>query len=367
MKHHNICLTIHSLIAHGGEERMCVLLANELSKRGYHIIVLTLHQFLSEKSNYKLNANIKTYTLVRNRIERKFFSYKLLEELPLLRYKHILKKLNISLVIDVDIHQSLVTTKVTKGTNIKVVSWDHFNYERFKKRWSYQVMLDCFRSGKVDKLVLLTKSDIRPYIEEEKFSPSFIHQIYNPSPIEVDNYTEHNSKKVLAVGRYNEQKGFDLLLKCWSLVEMRCNDWELEIVGDGPMRDSLQELIEKLHLNKVKLSHYTDNIVDKYKGASIYVLSSRYEGFPLVLLETMALSLPIVAFDCKTGPNEIIKDGYNGFLVESENINMLAEKLLMLIKDDKLCKQMSRNAFEESKKYKINNFINQWVKLIESL
>ena len=367
MKHKNICLTIHSLATHGGEERMCVLLANELSKRGYNVIIVTLNQFINEKSWFKVNDSIKTYTLRKNRYERKIFSYKLLEGLPLFRYKRILKNNNISIVVDVDIHQSLVTTKVTKGTDIKVISWDHFNYERFRKRWSYQIMLDCFHSGEVDKLVLLTKADIQPYLDEEKFSPSFIHQIYNPSPIEVDNYTEHNSKKVLAVGRYNEQKGFDLLLECWTIVEHQCNDWELEIVGDGPMRSSLEEQIRTLHLKNVRLSHYTDNIIEKYRDASIYVLSSRYEGFPLVLLETLALSLPIVSFDCKTGPNEIIKDGYNGFLVEPENVQILAEKVLILINDDKLREQISKNAFEESKKYKIDNIISQWEKLIESL
>ena len=367
MKNQNICLTIHSLATHGGEERMCVLLANELSKRGYKIIVVTLNQFVNERSWFIVNENVKTYTLRRNRYEKKLFSYKFFERLPLLRYKRILQKNNIDIVIDVDIHQSLVTTKVTKGTDIKVISWDHFNYERFRKRWSYNIMLDCFHSGEVDKLVLLTKSDIVPYVEKERFPETFICQIYNPSPIESEKYMEHNQKIVLAIGRYNEQKGFDMLLQSWSLVEQQCNNWKLEIVGDGPMRSSMEKQIMNLNLKNVQLSHYTDEIIEKYKNASIYVLSSRYEGFPLVLLETQAMSLPVVSFDCKTGPNEIIKDGYNGFLVEPENTEILAEKILTLINDDVIRKQMSRNAFEESKKYKIDNIVNQWENLIDSL
>ena len=110
---------------------------------------------------------------------------------------------------------------------------------------------------------------------------------------------------------------------------------------------------------------YSD-VKSKYAGASIYALPSRTEGFGLVLVEAETMSLPAVAFDCG-GPKEIVKDGYNGFLVEAENVQMLAEKILTLVIDDKLREQMSKNAFEESKKYKIDNIINQWEKLIESL
>lgn len=129
----------------------------------------------------------------------------------------------------------------------------------------------------------------------------------------------------------------------------------------------MEEQVKHLQLKNVRLSHYTDHIKEKYQEASIYVLSSRYEGFPLVLLETQAMSLPIVSFDCKTGPNEIVREGYNGFLVEPENTKKLAERILTLINDGELREQMSRNAFEESKKYKIDNIVNQWIDLFESL
>ena len=365
MTHRNICLTIHSLATHGGEERMCVLLANELSKRGHNIIIVTLNQFHNERSWFKVNDEIKTYTLRKNRYERKLFSFKCFEGLPLLRYKRILKRNNISLVVDVDIHQSLVTTKVTKGTGIKVVSWDHFNYERFRLRWSHDIMMDCFNSGEVDKLVVLTSSDKRCFIEKEGLKDSFVDYIYNPSPIINNEFINHNEKKVISVGRLEYQKGMDLLVEAWALIEDN-TDWTLEIVGDGSGKEKLQEQIKKHNLKHVTLSPYTDDVKSKYAGASIYALPSRTEGFGLVLVEAETMSLPAVAFDCG-GPKEIVKDGYNGFLVEAENVQMLAEKILTLVIDDKLREQMSKNAFEESKKYKIDNIINQWEKLIESL
>lgn len=365
MKHKNICLTIHSLATHGGEERMCVLLANELSKRGYNVIIVTLNQFINEKSWFKVNDSIKTYTLRKNRYERKIFSYKLFEGLPLFRYKRILKNNNISIVVDVDIHQSLVTTKVTKRTGIKVISWDHFNYERFRLRWSHDKMIDCFNSGEVDKLVVLTSSDKRCFIEKEGLKESFVDYIYNPSPIINDKYINHIEKKVISVGRLEHQKGMDLLVEAWAMIEDK-TDWILEIVGDGSGKDELKELIKGKNLKHVILSPYTDDIKTKYAGASIYALPSRTEGFGLVLVEAATMSLPAVAFDCG-GPKEIISDGCNGFLIEAKNVTMFANKLLTLIQNDSLREQMSRNAFIESKKYKIDNIINQWEKLIASL
>lgn len=365
MTHRNICLTIHSLATHGGEERMCVLLANELSKKGYNIIIVTLNQFLNEKSWFEVYEGVKTYTLRKNRYERKLFSYDFFERLPLLRYKRILKKNNISLVIDVDIHQSLITTKVTIGTDIKVISWDHFNYERFRLRWSHDKMMACFNSGEVDKLVVLTSSDKKCFVEKEGLKESFVDYIYNPSPIINDKYINHNEKKVISVGRLEHQKGMDLLVEAWAMIENK-TDWILEIVGDGSSKDGLMELIKKKKLKHVILSPYTDDVKSKYASASIYALPSRTEGFGLVLVEAATMSLPAVAFDCG-GPKEIITDRHNGFIVEAENVELFAEKLLTLIKDDVLRERMSRNAFEESKKFKIDNIINQWEHLIETL
>lgn len=361
----NICLTIHSLSPKGGEERMCTLLANSLVEwGGYNVIVVCLNMFYDEIPSYDLNKNIKRYTLCGNRIERRIQSF--FPRLLFKRYKHILIKHKVDVVIDVDIHQSLVTTKVTKGTNIKVISWDHFNYERFKVRWSHDMMMKCFNSGEIDKLVVLTDSDMQNFIKQEGIPSDFITFINNPSPIENNSYIKHNEKKVISLGRLAHQKGFDLLIAVWEIIEKERSDWELEIVGEGSERFILQEMINEKRLRHITLSPYTSDITNKYKSSSIYALPSRTEGFPLVLIEAETMSLPLVAFNCG-GPSAIIKEGYNGFLVEPENTKMLAERLLDLMNNDELREQMSHNAFEDSKKYKMENIIGKWEKLIESL
>ncbi|MCI6861885.1 MAG: glycosyltransferase, partial [Prevotella sp.] len=111
----------------------------------------------------------------------------------------------------------------------------------------------------------------------------------------------------------------------------------------------------------------TKDVNSKYEEASIYALSSRFEGFPMVLLEAASMSLPIVAFDCKTGPNEIIEDGKTGFLVEPENVEQFAEKLMILMKDDELRAEMGRKAFESSKRFTIDKIVSCWAELLKRL
>ncbi|MBO5428230.1 MAG: glycosyltransferase family 4 protein [Prevotella sp.] len=364
MKRRNICITIHSLSSKGGEERICTVLANSLSQSGYNVIVVTLEQHRNKHLAFPLEKAIKYYTLCGSRVERKLF--RVFSMLPLLRYKRILAHNKIDVVIDVDIHQSLVTTKVTNGTGIKVISWDHFNYERFPIRWSHDIMLDCFKSGEVDKLVVLTKEDRRNFIEKEHLPENFVEYIYNPSPIKSNEYISHNEKKVLSIGRLTEQKGFDLLLKAWELVEKEVEDWCLEIVGSGVDEDKLHKMIKDFNLKRVIVSSYTNDVRSKYMNASIYCLPSRTEGFGLVIIEAATMSVPSVAFACG-GPNEIISDGENGFLVERENYEVMAEKLVQLMNDDGLRVKMSYKCFEMSREFSIDNIMSKWVRLIDSL
>ena len=362
----SICLLHHTLSALGGEERMHVLLANALKSRGYDVISVMTEQFSDERNVYELDKGIRQYSLQRNRVERKLNKW--FKRLSVWRYRHILKKHNVKVVIDVGSPNSLITTKALVGLDIKVICWDHFNYEAFRKRWCNDDLKQLILCGKIHKLVVLTKSDVKSYAENEKeFPAGVVCQIYNPSPIQTENYMHHPSKKVLACGRLALQKGFDLLLDAWKEVEQQHSDWELEIIGDGCQRQELEQYIEDNRLQHVTISHFTNNIKDKYAEAGIFVLSSRYEGFPLVLLEAESMSLPMVSFDCKTGPNEIIQHGYNGYLAEAENPHDLAEKLLAVMNDDDLREQMGRNAFEASRQFTTDRIIDQWEKLINQL
>ena len=361
----SICLLHHTLAALGGEERMHALLANALKSRGYDVISVMTEQFSNEKNIYELDKGIRQYSLQRNRVERKLNKW--FPRLQVWRYRHVLKKHHVKVVIDVGSPKSLLTTKAVEGLDMKVVCWDHFNYESFRKRWCYDDLIKLIITGKIHRLVVLTQADVKSYSQNEVFPKGVVCQIYNPSPIQTKAYMKHTSKKVLACGRLHQQKGFDLLLDAWKEVEQQHSDWQLEIVGDGPQRQELEQQVENNQLRRVTISHFTSHIKEKYAEAGIFVMSSRYEGFPLVLLEATNMSLPMVSFNCKTGPAEIIQDGYNGYLAEAENAHDLAENLLAVMKEDKLREQMGRNAFEVSRQFLTDRIIDQWEDLINQL
>ncbi len=366
MKYKNICLTITNLANRGGEERMCAILANALVDYGYYVIIVSTDKPSSQKVQFEVSDKVKCYSLKSNRIENKLSCMSLTQKLWLLKYKMILKRHKIQVVIDVDVHNTLITSKVVDKKNVRIISWHHFNYDRYLAWPTRHELHDCFVS-KISKLVVLTKSDEHDFIRKEGIDVSIVKQIYNPSPIHSDAELHHNGKKVLAIGRFAEQKGFDLLLRSWAIVERMNDDWTLEIVGDGAQRKELEDEIENLGLQRVLISPFTTDIKKKYQDASAYVLSSRHEGFALVLLEAMSMSLPIVSFNCPTGPEEIVKDGVNGYLVTPLDTDGMAKKLLLLMENDEKRKEMGRNSFQLSKQYQMSNIMCQWIELLESV
>ena len=345
---------------------MCVTLANALKKYGYNVIIVSTDKPSSAKLHFNVASGIKCYSLKSNRIERKLSRMPIVNQLWLLKYKAILKLHKIQVVIDVDVHNSLITTQVVDKKDVRIISWDHFNYGRFLTWKKKDALHDCF-INKINKLVVLTKSDEQDYIVKEGIPSSLVAQIYNPSPIDANCYFEHSSKKVLAIGRFTEQKGFDLLVEAWSKVEKKNNDWVLEIVGDGYGRNEIEDKIKSLGLKNIIISPFTKDIRKKYEEASIYVLSSRYEGLGLVLLEAMSMSLPIISFNCPKGPQEVIDDGINGFLIPPLDTNLLADKLCQLMENEHQRQEMGKNGYIKSGEFKMDNITTQWVNLLESI
>lgn len=176
------------------------------------------------------------------------------------------------------------------------------------------------------------------------------------------------TKKVIAIGRLTFQKNFESLINSWQYVERRHKNWTLEIWGEGGLKAELEKLINQHQLAKsVLLKGYTYDIYSKLHDASIFALTSRIEGFGLVIVEAMSCGLPIVSYSCPCGPKDIITDGKDGFLVPVNDEKALAEKICYLIEHEEERKSMGMAAREKSKQYSIDNITHKWMDLFNKL
>ena len=217
---------------------------------------------------------------------------------------------------------------------------------------------------KLDKLVVLTKEDRLKWGKTD----SNIIDIPNPNPLQNGKRALLNAKRVISIGKLDAQKGYDMLIDTWALVTKINSDWTLDIFGVGEWKVMLKQRIKELNLQgKINLRGSTTNVLNNYLESSIYVMSSRYEGLPMVLIEAMSCGLPIISFDCECGPREVINDGVDGFLVEQGSIDKLAEKICLLIQDNELRKKMGRQAFKASKRFSKDPIMQQWVELFDNI
>ena len=214
---------------------------------------------------------------------------------------------------------------------------------------------------KLSRLVLLTR-------EEASLWPELTNTIviHNPLSFKSETFSTCEQKRVIAVGRFSYQKGFDLLIDAWKIVYQRNPQWKLTIYGEG----NRQPFQDQIDLNGLSdsciLEEPVTNIADKYTESSVFVLSSRFEGFGMVIVEAMTCGVPPVSFACPCGPKDIITDGHDGLLAEPENIRDLASKICFLIEHEDIRKEMGRKAKASAERFRVENIMHQWKELFES-
>jgi glycosyltransferase involved in cell wall biosynthesis len=176
------------------------------------------------------------------------------------------------------------------------------------------------------------------------------------------------AKRVVAVARYSHEKGIDLLLQAWAKVENVVEDWRLDVYGDGD-RSAYEQLLDSLQISRKRCQlHARTNEVEKeYLDSGLFVLSSRFEGFGMVITEAMVCGLPVVAFDCPWGPRNIITDGEDGLLVENGNVEAMAAALSKMMENERLRRSMATAGVRNVQRFKIDYIAEQWKSLFDSL
>ena len=216
---------------------------------------------------------------------------------------------------------------------------------------------------KLDKLVVLTPDAASEWPEVKN-----IMMIPDPLPIKVDRCSTTSYKRVITIGRYSFEKGYDLLLKVWSIVEKKLSDWQLDIFAMGDPTPYVK-MMDDLSIDK-KRCHLNSSVVDvedEYMKSSILVQPSRTEGFGLVIVEAMSCGLPVVSFDCENGPRSIITNGEDGFLIPPFDVEMFANSLMRLMSDDDLRESMGEKGKQNSQRYDIDIVGQQWKQLFDEL
>lgn len=364
----------------GGADRVIAEKANYLAEHGYQVTIVTESQMGRELA-FPLHPAIKHLDLgldfdqqYTQKFMRRAYTYFSL----IRKYKRCLREvleqekpditittLGRSIDFISEMNDSSVKIGEAHSTrahlrNFYMMDGRGFIYRcvaRYMKWRTYR------RISKLEALVLLTKDDADTWTEVQH-----TYVIPNSIPFYPQESAKLDNKQVIMVGRYNNAKGYNYMIRAWAVVHLNHPDWKLHVYGSGELQNEVVQWIKECHLeDTIILNEPTSNILEKYLDSSICAMSSRNEGFPMVLLEAMACGVPCVSFDCPHGPRNIIRNEEDGLLVEYLNPQALAESICRLIEDEQLRKHLGKNARKNIQRFSKDTVMKQWEDLFDNL
>lgn len=358
---------------YGGIEKQVTTLANELSKE-YEVEIISLYDILSGESFYQLDDKVKVKYIFnfgpnKDKIKDALKKFKLItlikqlcKALKILYTKYFgLGKIIKNLNTDILISSRIEFSKQIKRNDIITISQEHsfIDNEKYIKK-----VRKSFKHIKY--LIVMTKGAKEKYdewLKNEKIKPEVI---VIPNIIKENKsgkISKLNNRQIISVGRLEDVKDFYTLILVFSVIVKKYPNYILKIIGEGSMREKLEEQIKKCNLQKkvILTGRRTENeINNELIKSDVFVLTSKSESFSLVLCEAMNFGVPCIAFDVDVGPREIIQDGKNGFLIENRNVDLMIERLDELLYNISLRRFLGSNSYNVAKNYYSENIINKW-------
>lgn len=358
----SIILFVAEVNKPGGTERVVVNLANNYTRNGHKVQVVSVNT-MSGKSYYPLNVNVTLVhlgiILERNLLKRVSLGFRN----TIKRIKTILPKEPTILMATDPITCYALALIQRKHREHKYVACEHMGlaianrYSFLARKWLY---------GRMDAIVTLTQRD-RQALLDGKIPYKRIAVIPNELSFFPERSADYKSKQILTIGKFDNQKGYDLLLDYVIPILPKYPEWKLVLVGQGEWKNLLQKRIDEVRLqSQIELHPPTQEIQSYYLSSAIYVMTSRYEGFPMVLLEARACGLPVVAIDCPSGPADIL-NADDGFLVPMNDAELFQNALEKLIQNEGLRTVIGQKAKEDSKKYDSDSIYTLWSTLFDQL
>ena len=357
----NVCFFHGGFAQHGGIGRVVSILANGMAKKSeYSVYSLSFFKSGEEKA-YAIDPTVREDYLYD---EARSMTKSMLTD-GVWKLCHYIRKNRISVLISCGALYYPLGIIGAKMCRIKSICWEHTNPE-FTGDYKFQNVGRKFGAKHSDANVVITREAKQNY--DQRFPKSNNVLIWNPAADELfEQAGQYNpdSHNLISAGRLSYPKNFMRLLKIAKQLEEKTTDWHWDIYGDGEEREQLEEEIKRLGLEeRVTLKGAVNDLYTRYQQYMAIVMTSRYEGFPMVLIEGAANGLPMIAFDVRTGPNEIIRDGENGFLIDAEDDDSMVDSIVRLLSDRQLRIKMSEAAKDSVQEFKLRNVLLLWDKLL---
>lgn len=378
-----IAYIVGTLAYNGGAERIVTEKMNYLSTvPKYSIYAITLYQIYDKQPNTydlspkvtQVNLQIPVYLQYKHKYpKRLWLKWKYYKQLRQELTK-VVNEIKPDILIGVGFNSADIVC-LQKCNAAKIIEsheprmFTMSNAQRTQRSFVTKALGHLYRKWYLhiiekyaDAIVTLTENDA---IEWKK--ARYVEVIPNFSSMHISSISNCANKKVIAVGRFEWEKGYDMLLQIWENVINRHPDWEINIYGDGNLRDNIEKEVLQKGLRSIYIHPFTKEISKEYAKSSIYILSSRFEGFSLTILEAMRHGLPCISFDCPFGPANLIENDKTGYLIENGNKSSFADKLSNLMENSQVRKEFSKAALDRAKLFEKETIMQNWIKLFESL